>query len=144
MRQTQYSYVYVIGAACPQTGQAEAIIAPYLDTQIINQFLEQFSRALAANVQAVLVWDGAGYHRANGLKVPENVTLISLPAYSPELNPIENLWHYLKSHHWSNRAYADYDALFDAAEHAWKTVCLDHDSIRTICAASYANHAVID
>ena len=93
MRQTQYSYVYVIGAACPQTGQAEAIIAPYLDTAIINQFLEQFSRALAPDVQAVLVWDGAGYHRAKELVVPDNVTLLSLPAYSPELNPIENLWH---------------------------------------------------
>ena len=45
MRQTQYSYVYVIGAACPETGQAEALIAPYLDTAIINQFLEQFSQA---------------------------------------------------------------------------------------------------
>ena len=144
MRQTQYSYVYVIGAACPLTGQAEAIIAPYLDTAIINQFLEQFSRALAPDVQAVLVWDGAGYHRANALVVPNNVTLVSLPAYSPELNPIENLWHYLKSHHWSNRAYTDYDALFDAAERAWKTACLEPANIQTICAAPYTHHAVIN
>lgn len=134
----------MIGAACPQTGQAEAIIAPYLDTVIINQFLEQFSRALAPDVQAVLVWDGAGYHRANALVVPDNVTLVSLPAYSPELNPIENLWHYLKSHHWSNRTYADYDALFDAAEHAWKTACLEPTNIQTICAAAYTNCAVIN
>jgi len=77
----------VIGAACPETGQAEAIIAPYLDTQIINQFLEQFSRALPSDVQAVLVWDGAGYHRSTQLVVPDNISLISLPAYSPELNP---------------------------------------------------------
>jgi len=144
VRQTQYSYVYVIGAACPQTGQAEAIIAPYLDTAIINQFLEQFSRALAPDVQALLVWDGAGYHRAHALVVPDNVTLISLPAYSPELNPIENLWHYLKSHYWSNRAYADYDALFDAAEHAWTTVCLQPLKIQTICAAPYAACAVVE
>jgi transposase len=144
VRQTQYSYVYVIGAACPQTGQAEAIIAPYLDTTIINQFLEQFSHALAPDVQAVLVWDGAGYHRAQALVVPANVTLISLPAYSPELNPIENLWHYLKSHHWSNRAYADYDELFNAAEHAWRVVCLQTTNIQTICAAPYSTCAVIN
>jgi transposase len=142
VRQTQYSYVYVIGAACPETGQAEAIIAPYLDTAIINQFLEQFSQALAPDVQAVLVWDGAGYHRAHALKVPDNVTLLSLPAYSPELNPIENLWHYLKSHHWSNRVYADYDALFVAAEQAWQTVCLTPANIQTICAAPYSKCAV--
>src|SRR5437762_1406445 len=71
VRQTQHSYVYVIGAACPETGQAEAIIAPYLDTQIINQFLEQFSRALPTDVQAVLVWDGAGYHCSTQLVVPD-------------------------------------------------------------------------
>jgi transposase len=143
VRQTQYAYVWVIGAACPKTGQAEAILAPYLDTPIINQFLDQFSRALPPDVQAVLVWDGAGYHRSNQLMVPDNVTLLSLPAYSPELNPIENLWHYLKSHHWSNRAYSDYDALFDAAEKAWRAVCLQPDHIQTICAAPYTNCAVI-
>jgi len=143
VRQTQYSYVYVIGAACPETGQAEAVIAPYLDTMIINQFLEQFSRALAPDVQAVLVWDGAGYHRSLQLVVPDNVTLVSLPAYSPELNPIENLWHFLKSHHWSNRTYPDYDALFDAAEEAWTDVCLQPHNIQTICAAPYSNSAVI-
>jgi transposase len=143
VRQTQYAYVYVIGAACPETGQAEAIIAPYLDTQIINQFLDQFSRALPSDVQAVLVWDGAGYHRSKQLVVPDNITLVSLPAYSPELNPIENLWHYLKSHHWSNRAYADYDALFQAAEDAWNAACLQPHHIQTICAAPYSDHATI-
>jgi len=133
----------VIGAACPETGQAEAIIAPYLDTQIINQFLEQFSRALPSDVQAVLVWDGAGYHRSTQLVGPDNISLISLPTYSPELNPIENLWHYLKSHHWSNRAYDDYDTLFQAAEDAWKDVCLLPQNIQTICAASYSDPATI-
>ena len=64
MRQTQYKYVYVVGAACPETGQAEAIIVPYLNTDTINIFLEQFSRSLAADVHAVLIWDGAGFHRS--------------------------------------------------------------------------------
>jgi hypothetical protein len=49
----------------------------------------------------------AGFHIAKALRVPENITLGQLPPYSPELNPIENLWHYLKSHFWSNRAYTD-------------------------------------
>jgi transposase len=117
---------------------------PYLDTEIINSFLEQFSAALPAGVHAVLVWDGAGYHRAQRLQVPQNVTLLSLPPHSPELNPMENLWHYLKSHHWSNRAYDDYDALLDAAETAWRTVCLCPTSIQTICHAPYAESAVIE
>jgi transposase len=71
--------------------------------------------------------------------VPPNVSLIGLPPYSPELNPVENLWHYLRSHHWSHRGYLDYEALRDAAAVAWRAVCLDPEKIRTICAAPYLN-----
>lgn len=137
VRQTEYEYVWVIGAASPQTGQAEAILSPVLNTAIINQFLDQFSRALAPNVHAALIWDGAGFHRAHDLKVPANVTLIPLPPYSPELNGIENLWHYLRSHCWSNRAYAHYDELFDVASESWCRYCLDTDLIKSVCAKNY-------
>jgi hypothetical protein len=111
VRQTQYDYLWVIAAACPATGAATGIIMPRLDTDVINLFLGEFSRQLAPDVQAVLIWDSAGFHTARALEVPANGTLLSLPPYSPELNPIENLWHYLRSHHWSNRSYADREAL---------------------------------
>lgn len=142
MRQTQYDYLYVIAAACPATGQAEGILAPYLNTDTINAFLRVFSAALAPGVQAVLVWDGAGYHTSGRLQVPANVSLIQLPPYSPELNPIENLWHYLRSHYWSNRKYADYTALEAAAIHAWSQACLDLETIRSVCRAEYLERAL--
>ncbi len=88
-----------------------------------------------------MVWDGAGFHRSGRLQVPENVTLIQLPPYSPELNPIENLWHFLKSHHWSNRVYENYEHLINAAETAWKKVCLDTSLMKTVCNAPYAKSA---
>jgi putative transposase len=138
VRQTQYGFVYVLAATCSETGQAEGLIAPRLDTGIVNLFLAQLSATLASDVQAVLVWDRAGYHRAKALICPANITLVSLPPYSPELNPVENLWHYLRSHHWSNRKYNSVDDLFDAAETAWRASCLDEDIIRTVCRASYA------
>ena len=97
----------------------------------MNLFLAQLSATLEPDVQAVLVWDGAGFHRANDLICPSNITLVSLPPYSPELNPVENLWHYLRSHHWSNRMYSTVDDLFDAAETAWRAACLDPAVIRT-------------
>ena len=76
------------------------------------------------------------------LKIPDNVTLVPLPAYSPELNPIENLWHYLKSHFWSNRAYQDYDALEEAAMAAWqRRAVLDTELMKTVCAAPYLKRA---
>jgi transposase len=128
----------VLAATCAATGQAEGLIAPRLDTEIVNLFLAQLSRALAPDVQAVLVWDGAGYHRANALVCPANITLVPLPPYSPELNPVENLWHYLRSRHWSNRKYAAVDDLYDAAQTAWRASCLDPETIRTVCRAPYA------
>lgn len=137
MRQTQYGYVYVLAATCSQTGQAEGLIAPRLDTSIVNLFLAQLSETLASDVQAVLVWDCAGYHRAKALSCPSNITLVSLPPYSPELNPVENLWHYLRSHHWSNRKYNSVDDLFTAAETAWRATCLNEETIRSVCRATY-------
>ena len=91
-----------------------------------------------------MIWDGAGFHTSKALRVPTNVTLVQLPPYSPELNPIENLWHYLKSHYWSNRNYADYDALEDAAMTAWRTAVLDEDLMKTVCAAPYLERATLD
>ena len=127
----------MIAAASSQTGQAEAILSPVLNTGIINQFLDQFSRSLADDVQAVMIWDGAGFHTAHDLPVPSNVTLIQLPPYSPELNGIENLWHYLRSHFWSNRVYLDYDDLFEVAESTWCKNCLNPELIKSVCAKSY-------
>ncbi len=141
VRQTQYDYLWVIGAVCPETGQAEGLLSPRLNTDMINIFLEQFSRTLADDEHAIMVWDGAGFHRSGRLQVPKNVTLIQLPPYSPELNPIENLWHFLKSHHWSNRVYENYEHLADAAENAWKKVCLDTATMKTVCNAPYAKSA---
>ena len=137
VRQTQYDYLWVIGAVCPETGQAEGLLSPRLNTEVINIFLEQFSQTLAEDEHAVMVWDGAGFHRSRRLQVPSNITLVQLPPYSPELNPIENLWHFLKSHHWSNRDYKDYDHLTLAAEQAWQKVCLNAETMQSVCNAPY-------
>ena len=109
VRQTEYDYLWVIGAVCPETGQAEGLLSPRLNTDVINVFLEQFAATLMEDEHAVMIWDGAGFHTSKRLQIPHNITLIQLPPYSPELNPIENLWHYLKSHYWSNRTYEDCD-----------------------------------
>lgn len=141
VQQTEYEYLWVLGAVCPETGHAEGLLSPQLNTTIVNEFLAQFAREIPADEHAVMLWDGAGFHVSRRLQVPDNVTVVKLPAYSPELNPIENLWHYLKSHYWSNRAYDDYDALEQAAVHAWKKVALDIELMKTVCAAPYLERA---
>jgi transposase len=113
------------------------MLSPYIDTEIMNIFLEQFARQLAPDIQVVLIWDQAGFHTAHHLRLPGNITVLPLPPYSPELNPVENLWHYLRSHHWANREYEDYDALSDAACEAWQAVCLNPEIIRSVCHTPY-------
>ncbi len=141
IRQTEYEYLWVLGAVCPETGQAEGLLSPQLNTKIVNEFLRQFSQTIPADEHAVILGDGAGFHGSKQLCVPDNVTIVTLPPYSPELNPIENLWHYLKSHCWSNRAYDDYDALEQAAVDAWLKVALDEELMKTVCAAPYLDRA---
>ena len=120
IRQTQYDYLYLFTAVCPDSGQACGLITPKIDTAVMNIFLEQFSRELPDDVHAAMVLDRAGWHTANALKVPANVTLVLLPPKSPQLNPAENLWHYLRSHHWSNRLYHTWEDLrLAAAGIAW-------------------------
>src|SRR3954469_11101585 len=119
------------------TGAASALIMPELNAGVLNLFLEQFSRELPAGVHAVLIWDGAGYHTSAESVVPANVSLIQLPPYSPELNPVDNLWHYLRSHHWSNRRYEDYDALQEEAIRSVNAVCGNAETLKSVCNADY-------
>ena len=96
MRQTGFTSLYVLAAVCgTAAGAMSAVIMPTLNTEVVNLFLEQFCE-LPAGVHAVLIWDGAGFHTGEDVVVPSNVSLIQLPPYSPELNPVENLWHYLR------------------------------------------------
>ncbi len=139
VRQTEYEYLWVLGAVCPETGHAEGLLSPRLNTDVINVFLREFSATLASDEHAVMIWDGAGFHTSNAVEVPENVTLVQLPPYSPELNPMENLWHYLKSHYWSNRLHEDYEALERAAIEAWHEAVLDENLMKTVCSAPYVN-----
>src|SRR5512147_341307 len=138
VRQTRYTFLFVLVAVCVSTGEASALIMPELNAEVVNLFLEQFSRELPAGVHAVLIWDGAGYHVSAKLVVPSNVSLILLPPYSPELNPVENLWHFLRAHHWSNRPYRAYKDLEDEAVRSMRRVCLDDkENLKNICHAPY-------
>jgi hypothetical protein len=134
----------VMTAVCPATGQAAGLIMPCLDMATVSDFLAEVSRRLAPGAHAVLIWDNAGFHTGGAVAVPANITLLPLPPYAPELNPVENLWHYLRSHHWSLRVFTDYEALKEAAVAAWRAVCLVPELVRTVCAAPYLAEALLD
>jgi transposase len=127
----------VLTAACPAGGRAEGLIAPRLNAAVVHVFLDGLSATMPAGAHVVMVWDGAGYHVAGALRVPANLTLVGLPPYSPELNPVERLRLYLRQHFWSNRVYEDVDAVEEAAMSGWRAVCLEPAKVRSLCRCEY-------
>jgi transposase len=84
---------------------------PYANTWIMNLYLKDFATQLPKNVHALLVMDGAGWHGSKELQIPENVSILLLPPYSPELNPVELIWRQLRQRKLSNRLYPTIDHL---------------------------------
>lgn len=140
VRQTEYEWVYLWAAVEPATGASVAMITPTVDTALMRQFLAGLSGTLAPDEHAVLVLDNAGWHVAKALEVPANLTLLFLPPYSPELNPAERLWAWLRSHQLANRVYADYQELLNATDRAWLT--LDPETIKSVCKCPWIERAL--
>lgn len=106
---------------------------PYADTAAMQVFLDRFSETVANDEHAVMALDRAGWHGSNALAVPANITLVPLPAYSPELNPVERVWLYLKERFLSHRLLDDYDAIVDAASNAWNRLLAEAGRIKSLC-----------
>lgn len=135
VKQTRYDWVYLYAAVEPATGFSSALLAPHVNTGTMNAFLGVLSREIDPGDLAVLIMDQAGWHKARALRVPDNIVILHLPAYSPELNPVENLWGYLRSHHLSNRAYDGYDHLVHAAGSAYRA--LTPQVLMSVCRCDY-------
>lgn len=106
---------------------------PYADTEAMQAFLDQFSETIAQDEHAVMILDQAGWHGSKRLAVPSNITLLPLPSYSPELNPVERVWLYLKERFLSHRLLDDYDAIVTAACQAWNRLLAETGRIKTLC-----------
>jgi transposase len=130
VRQTEYQWVHLFAAVNPLTGNNSAMLAPHTNTHYMNAHLKFISQAAGEKTHVVLVLDGAGWHASKSLRVPKNITLLPLPPYSPELNPAERIWLYLRSNYLSNRIYQDYNTIFAATAEAWNR--LDNKTLASI------------
>jgi transposase len=112
-------------------------VMPYADTAAMQAFLDGFSKTVAEDEHAVIVLDRAGWHGSKALAVPDNITLVPLPAYSPELNPVERVWLYLKERFLSHRLLDDYDAIVGAGCAAWNRLLAEAGRIKSLCSYSW-------
>ncbi len=123
VREHRFASAHLFGAVCPERDTGVALVLPEVSTAAMDLFLAELGRTLPIGTHAVLVLDRAGWHISADLQVPDNVTLIHLPPYSPELNPVENVWLYLRERWLSHRVLAGgYEAVVNAACAAWNAL----------------------
>ena len=99
----------------------------------MTRHLEQISAKTEAGRHAVVIMDGAGWHQASLVGDISNVSIIKLPPYSPELNPIEQVWSWLRQHHLANRCFSGYDDIVDACSTAWNYFISDIKRVIQMC-----------
>ena len=104
---------YIFGAICPTKGKAAGLVMPRADTQALNAHLAEIARTVEPGAHAVLMLDRAGWHTSSALKIPRNITLMALPPRSPELNPVENVWQFIRDNWLSNRVFQSYEDILD-------------------------------
>ena len=110
---------YIFGAICPQRGEAIGLILPWCNNAAMNAHLAEISAAVEPGAHAVLLLDQAGWHTTAKLNLPDNITILPLPAKSPELNPVENIWQFMRDNWLSNRIFESYDQIVVLCSEAW-------------------------
>jgi hypothetical protein len=129
----RYQWAYIFAAVEPATGAEVALVLPEVSIAAMDLFLTELSRAVPPGTHAVLVLDGAGWHVSEHLTVPPNLTLVHPPPYSPELNPVERVWEYLRERFLSLRVFTDYRAIVDACCDAWNRLVAEAGRLRSLC-----------
>ena len=106
----EYTYGFV--AVSPMDGVMDSLILPEVNTEAMSVFLQEVA-GRHRDESILMILDGAGWHKANALRVPDNIRLDFLPPYSPQLNPVEHIWEDLREKYFHNRVFDSLDALED-------------------------------
>jgi transposase len=138
VRQQQFLSTYIYGAVCPQRQVGAALIMPYANSDCMNLHLIEISQQVVSGNHAVVIIDQARWHTAKRLAVPANISLLALPPYSPELNPQENIWQWIKDKYLANRVFSSFEEILDAAVIAWNKFIEKPDLIKSIATRDWA------
>ena len=137
-RDRRYDWAYIFGAACPARGVAQALVLPHSNAEAFQRHLKAISKQIEKGAHGVIIIDGAGYHVIKPNDMPDNITLIKLPPYSPELNPTENIWEYLRKNKLANSIFETYDDIVEACCEAWNFFANDPKTITSITNRKWA------
>ena len=135
----RYESAYLFGAICPARGVGAGLAMPFADTAAMQQHIDEITIHVARDAHAVLLMDRAGWHTTGNLAWPKNIPPILLPSRSPELNPVENVWQFLRQNWLSNRVFDTYDAIIDAACEAWNKLIAEPSTITSIGMRQWAH-----
>lgn len=126
-------YIYAYTTVCPETGENYSIISPVNNTEAMNVFLNEVSSAFQ-NYRIIMCLDGAGWHTSHNLKLPQNIQLLKLPPYSPELNPTEHIWDYIREQkQFNNYTFKTLDDVEDNLAKALKEIHNEHEILQSLC-----------
>jgi transposase len=139
VRQQQSESAYIFGAVCAQRDEAVGLVLPYANTKTMALHLEAISQAIPAGRHAVLLLDQAGWHTTQKLPQFPNLSLLSLPAGSPELNPTEQVWQQLRDRSLANRCYDSYEHIVEACCVAWNQFTQVPNAIRSLCRRTWTH-----
>ena len=112
---------------------------PYANTDALNAHLAEIGRAVEPGAHAVVMLDRAGWHTSLALEVPANITLMPLPPRSPELNPVENIWQFMRENWLSNRVFKNYDDILNHCCQAWNNLVSQPARIASIGTRKWAH-----
>lgn len=136
LKQQQFTYTYIYGAICPETAQAVGLILPSANTACMTLHIDEISRAIPEGRHALIVMDGAGWHQESHNR--HNVSILKIPPYSPELNPCEQIWQYIKDKWLKNRCYKDYDDILTVTADAWENFTAENGRVQSLCSRTWA------
>jgi hypothetical protein len=126
-------FVYVYGAVSPFEGELDWLLCREMNTERMGEFLAQVSRA-HPNELLIMVVDGASSHKAKALVIPDNIRLLALPPYAPELNPQEHVWDELREKEFPNRVFNHLDGVIHQLEKGLPRLAADHGGLRSLTA----------
>lgn len=135
----RFTWAYLFGAICPARGTGAAVIMPEVNVEAMNEHLAEISRCVSVGAIALLVLDGAGWHSSPRLDIPDNIVLLPLPPYAPELNPVENIWAFIRSNFLSHRVFENYQEVVEACRDAWNALIQLPQIITSIGTRSWAD-----